>query len=180
MENKTVCGKPDARLEKTKTMVLTGLLFAVSIVLSVVENTFPQISAVPGVKLGLSNIGVMYSLFFLGKGQAFSIAVLKALFVFATRGLIAAVLSLCGGLLSVSVMLIVMFVFKNKISYLMASIFGALSHNIGQFIAIYFIYTNMYIISYLPLLLISGVIAGTATATLLRFILPAFNKLGLK
>lgn len=166
---------------KTKFMVLTALLFAVAIVLSIVENTLPPLPiAVPGVKLGLSNIAVMYALFFLGKRQAFAIAVLKALFVFITRGAIAAFLSLSGGILSLTIMILLMILFKEKISYLMISIFGSVFHNIGQFIAITFIYTSMYIWAYLPILLISGVIAGVATSTLLRFTFPAFKKLGLK
>ncbi len=168
-------------LKKSKIIVLTAMLFAVAIVLSIVENSLPPIVVtVPGVKFGLSNIAVMYALFFLGKKQAFAIAVLKSFFVFITRGIVAAFLSFFGGLLSLIIMIILMVVFKDKISYLVMSIFGAVFHNIGQFIAISFILVSVYIWAYLPILLISGVIAGIATATLLRFIFPAFKKLGLK
>jgi len=167
-----------SNLPKTKLLVLTALLFAVALVLSVVENSFPTIlPAVVGIKLGLSNIVVMYALFFLGKKQAFIIAILKALFVVITRGPIAGLLSLCGGILSLVVMSLLILIFKDKISYFVLSIFGSISHNVGQFIVISFIYTNMYLWFYLPFLLIAGVIAGMATSTLLRFILPAFKRL---
>ncbi len=172
---------PSDSLGRTKKMVLTGLLFAIALVLSLVENSLPQLAIpVPGVKLGLSNIAVMYTLFFVGAGQAFSIAVLKALFVLLTRGTVAALLSLLGGLLSVAIMLVLLFIFKEKISYLIISIAGSVFHNVGQFIGISFIYTSMGLWAYLPVLLIAGIIAGIATSTLLRFILPAFKKLGLK
>lgn len=165
-------------MSKTKKMVITALLFAVALVLSIVENSFPAIlPVVPGVKLGLSNIAVMFALFFLEKKQAFTIATLKAFFVFTTRGPIAGLLSLSGGILSLVVMSLLIIVFKDKISYLILSIFGSVSHNIGQFIVISLIYTNMYLWVYLPVLLITGVIAGAATATLLRFILPALKRL---
>ncbi len=167
-------------LSKTKLLVLTALLFAVALVLSVVENTLPSISfliPVPGVKLGLSNIAVMYTLFFLDKKPAFSIAILKGLFVAMTRGPIAGLLSAGGGVLSVLIMAILIFIFKDRISYLALSIFGAIAHNVGQFIIVSLIYTNVYLWVYLPVLLISGVIAGIATSILLRFILPAFNRL---
>ncbi len=167
-------------MSKTKLLVLTALLFAVALVLSVVENSLPSISLlipVPGVKLGLSNIAVMYALFFLKKKPAFAIAVLKGLFVAMTRGPIAGLLSLSGGVLSVLVMSLLIFVFKDRISYLALSIFGSITHNVGQFIVVSLIYTNMYLWVYLPVLLISGVIAGIATSILLRFILPAFNRL---
>jgi heptaprenyl diphosphate synthase len=135
---------------------------------------------VPGVKLGLSNIAVMYALFLLDKKQAFTIAALKAVFVFVTRGLTAGILSFCGGMLSILVMLLLILIFKDSISYLILSIFGAVAHNLGQITAISVIYTNIALWVYLPVLLIAGVVAGIATSTLLRFILPAFRRAGLK
>lgn len=167
-------------IPKTKLLVLTALLFAVALVLSVVENSIPTVPiaiAVPGVKLGLSNIAVMYALFFLDKKPAFTIATLKALFVVITRGPIAGLLSFCGGMLSLLIMSVLILIFKDKISYFVLSIFGSVFHNVGQFIAISFIYTNMYLWVYLPVLLIAGVVAGMATSTLLRFIMPAFKRL---
>jgi len=166
--------------KNTKNLVLTALLFAIAIVLSVLENMLPPfITSVQGIKLGLSNIVVMYSLFFLKKRQAFLIAILKALFVFITRGVTAGFLSLVGGILSLVIMIILMIVFKDKISYLIISVFGAIFHNIGQYIAVTIIY-GMQIWAYLPVLLISGLIAGIITSTLLKFIMPAFKKVGLK
>ena len=43
-----------------------------------------------------------------------------------------------------------------------------------------FIYTGMSkleIFAYLPVLLVSGVVAGIVTAVLLRFVIPAFERL---
>jgi heptaprenyl diphosphate synthase len=162
----------------TRSIALTGMIFALALILSVVENSFPPLPLpVPGVKFGLSNIAVMYALFFLSKGQAYSIAVLKSLFVAMTRGMIAGILSLSGGILSLTVMLILMVLFSDKASYAVISISGAIAHNLGQFVAISFIYTGMYLWAYLPVLLISGVGAGIVTALLLKFIIPAFERL---
>ena len=166
------------KMSKTKLLVLTALLFAIALVLSIIEDSLPPLPiAVPGVKFGLSNIAVMYALFFLGKGNAFSLAILKALFVLFTRGAIAGILSLFGGILSIIIMILLLFFFKEKISYLVISIFGAVFHNIGQFLVITFIYADLNIWSYLPVLLISGLIAGIVTATLLKFVLPVFKRL---
>lgn len=165
-------------LNKTQIMVLTSLIFATAIVLAVVENMLPPLPlAVPGVKFGLSNIAVMYALFFLGKKQAYTIAILKSAFVFITRGGIAALLSLTGGILSITVMLLLVMLFREKITYMVISIFGAVFHNVGQFIVIAIIYTGMSLWAYLPVLIISGLVAGVVTSTLLRFIIPAFQRL---
>ena len=165
-------------LNRTQTLVLTSLIFATAIVLTIVENMLPPLPlAVPGVKFGLSNIAVMYALFFLGKKQAYTIGILKSAFVFITRGGIAALLSLSGGILSITVMVLLIAVFRERITYLMISIFGAVFHNVGQFFVIAIIYTGMNLWAYLPVLLISGLVAGVVTSTLLKFILPAFQRL---
>ena len=59
---------------KTNIYRLTGLalLFALSVVLMLLENMIPPLPALPpGVKLGLSNIAIMYCLFYMGKENAF-------------------------------------------------------------------------------------------------------------
>ena len=166
--------------KRTREMVLTALLFATALVLSLIESSLPPLPIpVPGVKMGLPNIVVMYALFVLDRRKALLINVLKALFIGFIRGLVAGFLSLIGGLLSILVMMLLLSVFKQRISYLLVSISGAVFHNIGQFIAICLIYTNMNLWVYLPVLVISGIAAGILTATLLRFVMPALQKTGL-
>lgn len=161
---------------KTKRMVLIGIFFAVAMVLSYVENIL-TLPAPPGIKLGLSNIVVMYSLFFLKKRDALALAVLKSLFVLITRGAVASLLSLSGGVLSILVMILVMLLFKENISYLAVSICGAIFHNIGQLGVYSLIFTNLLLLSILPILMISGILAGSATAFLLKVTMPIFKKL---
>ena len=177
--------KPQTREKKNggmssaaiKRMVLTALLFAAALVLTVVEYQMPIPMPVPGIKLGLSNIVVMYSLFFLRKRDALTLAVLKSLFVFLTRGFIAALLSFSGGVLSIVAMIFCMVIFKEKISYLMVSIIGAVFHNFGQIVVVSMLYTNLLLWTYFPVLLVSAIITGTATSALLRITLPALKKL---
>lgn len=161
-------------------MVVTALLFAVVLVLTVIEYQIPIPMPAPGIKLGLSNIVVMYSLFFLKKRDALTLAVLKSLFVFLTQGAVASFLSLCGGILSILAMIGCMLIFRNRISYLMVSITGAVFHNVGQIAAVSVLYTNLLLWTYFPVLLISGIVAGTATSALLKVTLPVLQKLGLK
>lgn len=164
----------------TKKMVLTAMLFGTAIVLSIVEGMLPMPVPVPGVKFGLSNIVVMYALFFIDRKAAFTIAVLKGIFAAMTRGGIAGILSLSGGILSLLAMILVMALRKEKGSYFLYSMTGAVFHNTGQFAAIALLYTNMALAYYFPLLLISGVLSGILTSVLLRFILPALKRLDLK
>lgn len=172
-------GKPMRRVN-IKSLVLTSLLFAVALVLAMLENLLPPVPIpVPGVKFGLANIVVMYALFFLNWKRAAAIVGLKALFVASVRGVVSGLLSLSGGVLSLLVMMALLGIFREKISYLIVSIFGAIFHNIGQFVMISLIYTTLYLWVYLPVLILTGIAAGVLTSTLLRVIMPAFEKAGL-
>ena len=68
--------------QKTRHIALSGLLFALAMALSFIEGTLVIPGLLPGMKLGLANIVVMYALFFMGPRQALVLDVLKALFVF--------------------------------------------------------------------------------------------------
>ena len=81
--------------EKTRHIALSGLLFALAMALSFIEGSLVIPGLLPGMKLGLANIVVMYALFFMGVKQALVLDVLKALFVFLVSGFTAGLLSLC-------------------------------------------------------------------------------------
>ncbi len=86
---------------KVKQLCQLALLFALAVVLSFLENLIPPlVVAVPGIKLGLSNIVVMYCLFYLGTGYSGILLLLKSGFALLTRGVTAAFLGACGGICS--------------------------------------------------------------------------------
>lgn len=165
-------------MNKAYAITHTAMLFAVAVVLSFMEGLLPPLPYLPpGFKLGLSNIATMYALFFLDKGKAFAIAVLKAFFVFITRGVTSGILSLSGGIASLCVMLLAAALFGDKISYLMLSITGAIFHNLGQLAVLTLIMQSGYALWYTPVLLTAGVIMGSVTGTLLRIVMPAFDRI---
>lgn len=161
-------------MTKTKYITYMAMLLTLTIVLSIFESMLPSFTAIPGVKLGLANIVVMFALFFIGKKHAFALNAAKGLFVLITRGAVAGILSLCGGMLSILVIILLHCIFREKISYMILSISGAVSHNIGQIIAVS-IMLNAYAYMYLPILIVSGVIMGSITGILLKTLLPALS-----
>ena len=166
--------------KRASTVAFTGLLFALALVFTFLENMLPAMPFLPpGVKLGLSNIVTMYALFFLGTKYGYTIAILKAFFTLLTRGQVGALLSLSGGLVSVTVMfLLIKFIPKPGLGYMILSIIGAVSHNFGQLIAARYVIGSSYVFYYLPIMVISGVVMGVATGYVLRTILPALSRLG--
>ncbi len=159
-------------------IALMGMLFALALVLTAVEYMIPPIPMMPpGVKLGLANIVTMYCLFYLGKKQTFAIVFLKSGFVFLMRGATAFLMSLSGGLLSAAVMILLLAVAHRSLSYLVISVCGAISHNLGQLIVASFLLGTGMVAFYLPLLILSGVAMGYITGTLLRVVSPAFGRI---
>ena len=152
---------------KTHSIALSGLLFALAMALSFIEGTLVIPGLLPGMKLGLANIVVMYALFFMGPKQALVLDVLKAFFVFLVSGWTAGFLSLCGGLLSLLVP-----------TWFILSVCGALAHNIGQLLGASVILSTAVSLYYAPIMLVLGLVMGMLTSVTLRAMLPALGRLG--
>ncbi|MGN0612522.1 MAG: Gx transporter family protein [Porcipelethomonas sp.] len=159
-------------MSKAYKAAISGILLALSAGISAAESLIP----LPlGVKPGFSNIPVMFAMSELNSGIAFSICLLKSVFVLFTRGGTAFALSLSGGMLSFAVM--ISLYKKTKASFLFISVCGSLAHNIGQTAAACLILGSAAIAACLPLLVISGCIAGAATGLAVSLIIPILWKL---
>ena len=138
-----------------------GLLIALALVLSYVEALFPFSVAVPGVKLGLANIVVVFALYRLGKAEAFVISILRVLLMtFMFGNAFALFYSLSGAILSFGVMLLLLK--TDRFSSVGVGIGGGVFHNVGQILCAMALLGTKQIAYYLPVLLISGTIAGVA------------------
>lgn len=162
--------------EKTRRIALSGLLFALAMALSFIEGTLTIPGLLPGMKLGLANIVVMYALFFMGPRQALVLDVLKALFVFLVSGFTAGLLSLCGGLLSLLVMWVLYYLLPVRPTWFILSVCGALAHNIGQLLGAGVIISSSLSFYYAPVMLVLGLVMGALTSITLKALLPALGK----
>ena len=163
---------------KAHHVALSGLLFALAMALSFIEGSLVIPGLLPGMKLGLANIGVMYALFFMGARQALILDVLKALFVFLVSGATAGFLSLCGGLLSLLVMWLLYDHCPVRPTWFILSVCGALAHNIGQLLGASVILSTAMSLYYAPVMLVLGLVMGMLTSVTLRALLPALGRLG--
>ena len=155
-----------------------GLGPLVPILLAMGESFFPPLLPLPGVKLGLANIVVMYALFFMGPRQALVLDILKALFVFLVSGFTAGFLSLCGGLLSLAVMWVLYYLLPVRPTWFILSVCGALAHNVGQLLGAGVIISSSLSLYYAPVMLVLGLVMGALTSVTLRALLPALGKMG--
>ena len=144
---------------KTKKLTVMALTTAIAMILSFVENQIPAFVAVPGVKVGLANIAVVFALYRLGWKEAVAISLVRVVLVSMLFGSIASLFySLAGAVLS----LMGMGLLKKtgRFTEIMVSVTGGVLHNIGQIAMACLILETAALRYYLPFLLISGIIAG--------------------
>lgn len=164
------------KLKKSHTVAWTGMLLALCLVLSWLESALvPFFGLAPGIKLGLANVVVMYTLLYLNVRQGLGLVVLKALFGGITRGAVAGMVSLCGGLLSLVVMAGLLR-FAKPTNFVLSSS-GAIAHNIGQLIAASILLGSSLAMGYAPVLMIAGLIVGGVNSLLLDSVLPALKRI---
>ena len=144
---------------KTQKLTVMALTTAIALVLSFVESQIPAFVAVPGVKMRLANIAIVYALYRLGWKEAAIISLIRVVLVSLLFGSAASFLySLAGAVLS----LLGMALLKKtgKFTEIVVSVAGGVLHNIGQIAMASIILETDALRYYLPFLLVSGILAG--------------------
>ena len=148
---------------KLKKILHLALLTAVSLVLFVAENQIPPPVPVPGVKLGLGNVIVVTVLFLYGRREALAVLAVKIVLSAGITGNLGALAySAGGGLLSWGGMCLLRGLLSANQLWV-ASVLGAMLHNLGQLLAAVWIAATPGLGSYLPVLLLSGMVTGFFT-----------------
>lgn len=146
-----------------KKLTTLSLLTALSLIIFIIESAIPPLVPIPGIKLGLANIITLTVLLNFSAKNAIMVTIARILLgTFFTGSFMSLIYSLLGGVLSLFAMILVNKILSGKHIYL-TSILGSICHNIGQIIAAVILTSTPYVITYLPVLMISGIITGTFT-----------------
>lgn len=143
---------------KTKVAHL-GVFVALALILSYVETWIPINFGIPGIKLGLSNLVVIISIYKYGFKKSFFLGITKVLLSNILFGNLSSMFFGLTGMLC-SVFLMCILKKTRKFSVIGISMAGAIAHNLGQIFIAMFIVQSFAIIFYLPVLLLSGMITG--------------------
>lgn len=144
---------------KTKRITVMAMCVALAMILSYVESQIPS-PGIPGVKLGLTNLVVVFCLYRLGWNEAAGISLLRALLVSLLFGHIASLLySASGAVLSLLGMILLQK--SEKLRCVTVSVAGGVLHNVGQILMARLL-MGPNVVYYLPVLIVSGVAAGIA------------------
>ncbi len=150
----------------TKTLVFLSLFTAVAMVLSYVEAILPPIwSAVPGIKIGLPNIIIIFLLYRLSLKYAAAVSIVRILLSALLFGNAVTLLySLAGAVLSLAVMAILKK--TDRFSMVGVSVIGGVFHNLGQILVAMLILETAEIGYYMIVLTVTGTLAGIVVGIL--------------
>ena len=150
---------------KTKTVALTGLLIALALVLSYLESLVPLSFAVPGIKLGLPNLVIVFALYRLRPATAAAISLLRVALVALLFGsALSLAYSAAGAVLSFAVMLSLKR--SGRFGCTGVSVAGGVAHNLAQIAAAALLLETPSLAWYFPVLCLSGTVAGVVIGLL--------------
>lgn len=159
----------------TKKMTTLALLISVAMILSYIESLVPVFVAVPGVKLGLSNIATVFALYTLGIPAAIAVSVVRVCLSALLFGNIPSLIfSIAGAALALAAMIPLSRV--NLFSTVGVSVTGAVCHNIGQVAAAVIVMETLGVAYYLIPLLLSGTLAGIVIGVISGILIERIKK----
>lgn len=143
-----------------RTVATLGLCTAIAMVLAWLESQLPPLAvAVPGIKLGLPNIAIIFILYRFGWKEAAGVSFVRIVAVSLLFGNVPTLLySLAGGFLS----LLGMTLLKktNLLSTVGVSVAGGVLHNVGQILMAMLIMSTAGLGYYLIVLCVTGIVSG--------------------
>lgn len=163
---------------KTKKIAMLGLSIALAMIMSYIEVLVPLSFAVPGIKMGLANIVIIFVLYKLGTKEAVLVSVIRVILVsLLFSNAMAMAYSIAGAVLS----LVVMWILKktDKFSVIGVSVAGGIMHNVGQIIMAIILLGTEQIALYLPVLIVTGTITGVVIGIVAGIVINRFKNIKL-
>lgn len=144
---------------KSKNVAVLGVMTALAMILSYLESLVPLSFAVPGVKMGLPNIVIMFALYRLSFKEACAVSIIRVVLISILFGnTLSLAYSAAGTLVSLAVMVILKK--SGRFSVTGVSVAGGVCHNAGQIAVAVLMLGTKEIAYYLPVLCVSGTVAG--------------------
>ncbi len=160
---------------RTKKLAEYACLLAFAMMVSYIEALIPIPLGIPGAKLGLANVVIVFCLYRIGICGAFLINLCRVILCGLLFGNAYGMLySLAGAILS----LLIMACMKHIKAFGMigVSIAGGAAHNIGQLLLAFCITQVPVLWYYLPFLLVTGALTGLLNGSLANVIYKRIDK----
>ncbi len=151
-----------------KKMTRLAILLALGVILNYMEHVLlPTAFIAPGVKLGLANTVGLIVLYFFGIQEFIAIGLLRVIMTSLFTGFgFNFFIALSGW--GLATLVVVVASLTNKISIFGLSMISAVMHGIGQVIMVTILYESIFMLNYLPILSVTGIISGLLIALIAR------------
>ena len=157
---------------------MLGLTVALAMIMSYIEALVPLSFAVPGIKMGLANIVIIFVLYKIGTKEAILVSIIRVILVsLLFSNVMAMAYSIAGAVLSLGIMWILKK--TDKFSVIGVSIAGGIMHNVGQIIMAVILLGTEQIALYLPVLIITGTVTGVVIGIVSGLVINRFRTIRL-
>lgn len=157
-----------------------GMLSALALVLSFLESLIPFQPGLPGVKLGLANLVIVFALYRMNVHSALLINTVRILLAgLLFSGLFGLLYSAAGAAASLAAMTLLLQINRKReqagksilFSIFGVSMTGGVFHNLGQLLVAILFLSSLNLIYYLPVMIISGIATGLVNGMIARLLL---------
>ena len=150
------------------------MLTAIALTIFMVEAQIPPLTPVPGIKMGLANIVVVFTLYKLGWKEAVLVSLCR---VFLVSLLFGNAVSLLYSIAGAVVSFLGMVLLKNckVFSYIAVCVAGGVLHNMGQIGMACILMSTTVLKYYIPFLVLSGTLAGIVIGILAAIMVKRVN-----
>ncbi len=162
--------------KRIKRITMLALCTSVALLLSYVEMLIPPIfTGIPGIKMGLPNVAIIFVLYRLGAKEAAIVSFVRLVITSILFGNITMFwYSLAGAVLSLAVMILLKKL--DILSTVGVSVAGALMHNVGQILVAMWLMHTSQIGYYMIVLSITGTIAGILIGLTGGYVIKRFER----
>lgn len=148
---------------KTKKLVLLALLDAIALTIFMVEAQIPALVPIPGIKIGLSNIVTVFTVFAIGPWEGAAVLFVRIFLGAVFAGNFSSILySGAGGLCAILVTMLLRKILTQRQLWVAGSL-GAVAHSIGQMAMAIMVTGTPAIAVYLPIMIACSIITGLFT-----------------
>lgn len=148
-------------MKELRELVYISLLVSMALAVSIIEQMIPMPFAVPGAKLGLSNMIILITLILFGFRKGLKVALLKSVLLMLVTGFGPSfIYSFAGAMLSTCLMGLSLRYCRNIFSTMGVSIIGGVFHNFAQVLVASYILGSVMIFTYFPILTFLGMLTG--------------------
>jgi len=162
---------------KTKKLVLLALLSAIALTIFMIEAQIPALVPIPGIKLGLSNIVTVFTVFAIGPWEGAAVLFVRIFLGAVCSGNISSILySAAGGICAIAITMLLRRILSKKQLWV-AGCLGAIAHSVGQMAMAVLVTGTPSIAIYLPVMIACGIVTGLFTGLCAQLLVNRGGKL---